>query len=150
MIINEPVTQYVKKRVEGICLNASDSVYKHAKSFYENLDPTIEHFVLIGMNRKNFVLFTKLITTGTDGTCLISNKQIFKECILFNASSFICLHNHPSGDPSPSAADQRITRQIIEASRIMEINFQDHVIIGEPENDPCSKGYYSMRESGLM
>lgn len=149
MIINEPVTQYVRKEIESVLIENSEKVSSYSKEFYsKNCDPSVESFVLIGLNIRNYVIFTKVITIGTDNACLISIKQIMKECILFNATSFICVHNHPSGDPSPSTADNRITRQVREGAQVMGITFFDHVIIGEKENDPLGLGYYSFRDTG--
>jgi DNA repair protein RadC len=58
------------------------------------------------------------------------------------------VHNHPSGDPSPSEADMRLTRRILEASRILQINLLDHVIVGAPA--PGRNGYFSFREGGVI
>jgi len=68
--------------------------------------------------------------------------------ITHSAYSFIVAHNHPSGDPSPSEADLRLTRRILEASRIMLIQLVDHVIIGMPA--PGRSSYFSFREGGVI
>ncbi len=60
------------------------------------------------------------------------------------------LHNHPSGDPSPSAADIQLTRQLREAAAAVDIPLLDHVIIGRRGADPLGRGYYSFREAGLL
>ena len=62
----------------------------------------------------------------------------------------ICAHNHPSGDPAPSAADIKITRQLREAGQAVDITLLDHVILGNASADPTGRGYYSFRESGLL
>jgi len=67
-----------------------------------------------------------------------------------SASAVIIIHNHPSGDPSPSSADIRVTRQIKEAGEIIGIALLDHIIIGTPESDPNGKGFYSFQDSGLL
>jgi DNA repair protein RadC len=59
-------------------------------------------------------------------------------------------HNHPSGDPSPSAADIQLTRQLREAATAVDIPLLDHVIIGLRGADPLGRGYYSFREAGLL
>jgi DNA repair protein RadC len=64
------------------------------------------------------------------------------------AYGFILLHNHPSGDPSPSRADEIVTRQVVEAAKLMQVCFLDHVIIGRPS--PGRAAYYSFREAGLV
>jgi DNA repair protein RadC len=67
---------------------------------------------------------------------------------LFTAYSFIMVHNHPSGDPSPSEADVRLTRRILEASRILQLNLIDPVIIGSPA--PGRSSYFSFKEGGVI
>lgn len=59
------------------------------------------------------------------------------------------MHNHPSGDPAPSAADLQVTRQCREAAKALDIQLLDHVVVGSPQNDPCGRGFYSFREAGL-
>jgi DNA repair protein RadC len=58
------------------------------------------------------------------------------------------VHNHPSGDPSPSEADMRLTRRILEAARILQVNLMDHIIIGAPEPDRSE--YFSFKEAGVI
>jgi DNA repair protein RadC len=62
----------------------------------------------------------------------------------------LCVHNHPSGDPAPSAADVQVTRQLREAAKAVDIELLDHVIVGRPASDPAGRGYYSFRESGVI
>ena len=59
-------------------------------------------------------------------------------------------HNHPSGDPSPSAPDVQVTLVLREAVRTVDIALLDHVIVGRPELDPAGRGYYSFRDAGLV
>jgi len=146
----EPVIEYKKRVVESVELNCSDSSYSHLSKFYASVEESFykEVLVLVGLNSRNKVKFTKVISIGTDRQCLVSVRDILKECLIFNCSAFIIAHNHPSGDPTPSAADLSITRKIKEASQIMDISFADHMIIGEKTNDPTGVGYYSMRSAG--
>jgi DNA repair protein RadC len=67
-----------------------------------------------------------------------------------SASSIICAHNHPSGDPAPSAPDLHVTRQLREAAKAVDIELLDHVIVGRAGSDPTGKGYFSFREAGLL
>jgi DNA repair protein RadC len=75
-------------------------------------------------------------------------REIFKAVIIHSAYSFIMVHNHPSGDPSPSEADLRLTRRIPEASRILQLHLIDHVIIKNPA--PGRSSYFSFKEAGLL
>jgi len=113
-------------------------------------DPTVEWFFVISLNRKNRALGRTAITKGTATASLVHPREIFRPLILSGASAFICVHNHPSGDPSPSQADIRATRQLREASKAMQIEFLDHVIIGEKSVDPGKQGFYSFAEAGLL
>lgn len=62
----------------------------------------------------------------------------------------ICAHNHPSGDPSPSAPDVQVTRQLREAAKAVDIELLDHVIVGRSDNDPQGRGHFSFREAGML
>ena len=62
----------------------------------------------------------------------------------------VILHNHPSGDPSPSAQDVQMTKQLREAARIIDIDLVDHLIVGTDEDDPLKVGHYSFREAGIL
>lgn len=83
------------------------------------------------------------IHTGTQKSSLVSTKSIFTRAMLCNANSIIIAHNHPSGNPNPSMDDIHITNKIKEAGEILDINLQDHVIIGD--ND-----YYSFKQEGRL
>lgn len=99
-----------------------------------------ESTFLICLNSKNQILAYTEIAKGNINTCNIDIKSIFKPIILSNACKFIIIHNHPSGDPTPSKQDFKITKEIKEASKIMHIEFLDHVVIGE-NNKFCSCMY---------
>lgn len=75
-------------------------------------------------------------------------REIFRPVIAAAAYSFVLMHNHPSGDPSPSRADENITRRMVEAAGILQIEMKDHVIIGRPA--PGRAAYYSFREAGVV
>lgn len=76
-------------------------------------------------------------------------REILRKAVVHNAHSFILVHNHPSGDPSPSDADVRMTRSIRESAALLKIEFADHLIIGAPGTGR-SKPYFSFREAGLI
>jgi DNA repair protein RadC len=70
-------------------------------------------------------------------------REVFKPAILESAASIILLHNHPSGDPTPSREDLRLTRQLVEAARIMDLRIHDHVVIGRGR-------WVSLAEKGII
>jgi DNA repair protein RadC len=112
--------------------------------------PFNEVFYVILLNTKTKPMGRVQITSGTLNSALVHPREVFRAAVLGGAHSIICLHNHPSGDPAPSSADLQITRQLSTASRAIEIPMIDHVILGRPECDPASRGYYSFREAGLL
>lgn len=88
------------------------------------------------------------VSKGTLNSSLVHPREIFKPAIQNSAASVILAHNHPSGDPSPSAQDIRITKKLIEAGKTMEIKVLDHLIIGRKTRDGAND-FFSLRESGL-
>lgn len=113
-------------------------------------DPTVEYFWVAVLNRKNRVLAVVMVTKGTANASLVHPREVLKPVIIGGGSAFVCIHNHPSGDPSPSQADIRATRQLREAAKVMQLDFLDHVIVGDKDNDPVGNGFYSFAESGLL
>jgi DNA repair protein RadC len=88
------------------------------------------------------------VTKGGLNESLAHPREIFRPAISHSANSFILVHNHPSGDPSPSEADLRLTRRLSEAARILQIQMLDHVIIGHPISG--RQGYFSFKEAGTI
>ncbi len=107
-----------------------------------------ESFHVLSLNAKNFMVNRHLISLGLVDASLVHPREVFRAAIGEDgASSVILAHNHPTGDPTPSAEDLRITRQLVEAGRIIDIKVLDHVVIGRPVNG--SPAFVSMREQGL-
>jgi DNA repair protein RadC len=131
---------------------ALDSPEKVARFMADavGVDPCVECFHIIALNRKNHPLGRILVTKGTATASLVHPREVFKPAILAGASAIICLHNHPSGDPSPSQADIRATRQLREAAKVLQIDLLDHVVLGNKVDDPMGQGYYSFAEAGLL
>lgn len=86
---------------------------------------------------------------GSLTECTASPRELLRKALVHNAPSFILLHNHPSGDPTPSDADRRTTRRLRDAAATMDITLQDHVIIGAPSASR-EKPYFSFREHGMI
>ena len=104
-----------------------------------------EAFSILTLNVKYHVLDRHLITLGIVDASLVHPREVFRPAIADGAAAIILSHNHPSGDPTPSAEDIRITRQLVEAGRILEIEVLDHLVIGR---DPTP--YVSLRDTGLV
>ena len=111
---------------------------------------TVEKFWVLCLNRKNRLLRRYEITSGTATGSLVHPREVFRAAIKAGACALIAAHNHPSGDPAPSAADLQVTRQLREAARTVDIELLDHVILGRAGTDPIGRGYFSFREAGLL
>jgi DNA repair protein RadC len=107
-----------------------------------------ELFVVLDMNGKNGIIDKRLVTMGLLDASLVHPREVFRGAIVNMAKSIVCVHNHPSGDPTPSAEDIRITSQLVEAGRVLGICVLDHVIIGR--NDDGSLQHLSLREQGIV
>jgi DNA repair protein RadC len=112
--------------------------------------PVAEMFYVVCLSRKNRPLGRHRVTMGTATAALAHPREVFRVAILANACAVVCVHNHPSGDPSPSAADIQLTRQLREASAVMDIPLLDHLVIGDRDDDPLGVGFYSFRSAGLI
>jgi len=130
-------------------LTSPDRVYAYMRDILET-HPMQEVFYVILLNQKNKPLGRIAITTGTVNSTLAHPREVFRPAILAGATAIICVHNHPSGDPAPSAPDLHVTRLLREASRTVDISLLDHVILGRAECDPANVGYYSFRSAGLL
>ena len=106
-------------------------------------DKDREEFLIVLLDTANTVCGLSRISAGGLAASIVEPRQVFKTAILANAAAIICLHNHPSGNPEPSREDIRITRQLVEAGKLLGIPIHDHIIIAE-------KTYTSLAERGLM
>ncbi len=101
-----------------------------------------EQLRIILLDTKNRVLTTKTVYQGSLNTSLIRVGELFRHAVRANCLSLIVLHNHPSGDPTPSPEDVAVTRQIVEAGKLLDIDVLDHLIIGRQR-------FVSLKERGL-
>jgi DNA repair protein RadC len=133
---------------EAPLLNRADLVAAHLQPVVHGLQ--VEKFWVLCLNRKNRLLRRVEVSSGTATAALAHPREVFREAIREAATAVICVHNHPSGDPAPSAPDVQITRQLREAARTVDIELLDHIIIGRPSADPLARGFYSFRETGML
>ena len=101
-----------------------------------------EHLRLILLDTRNHVLGTPTVYKGSLNTSVIRIGELFRYAIRDNAAALIVVHNHPSGDPAPSPEDVHVTRQIVQAGRLLDIELLDHIVIGHQR-------YASLKERGL-
>ena len=129
-------------------LNRAELVVAYLQPVVAGL--SVEKFYTLCLNRRNRLMKRVEVTSGIATATLAHPREVFRTAIAISASAVICVHNHPSGDPQPSAADLQLTRQLKEAARAVDIDLIDHVIMGRPSADPLGRGHYSFRESGLL
>lgn len=108
---------------------------------------TVETFHLVLVNTRRRLIATERLSQGTLDTLLIHPRDVFRRAIVANASAVILAHNHPSGDPTPSEADIKVTRDLIRAGHLLKIEVLDHIILGRRTQDRA-KDFLSLRELG--
>ena len=134
---------------DNLTVNTPAKTVEYLESAFA-VHPMQEAFWVILLDRKNRALGRVMISLGTLSNTLVHPREVFKPAFLASASAIIVAHNHPSGDPAPSAADIQVTRQLREAAKILDIMLIDHVIAGHAESDPLAVGYFSFRATGLL
>lgn len=103
-----------------------------------------EHFWAIALSTKNHVLRVIEVSIGSLNASIVHPRELFKEAVRASAASVVVVHNHPSGDPTPSGADIQLTRRLVKAGDVLGIELLDHVVIGD------GGAHASLRELGLM
>jgi DNA repair protein RadC len=109
----------------------------------------VETLQVVLLNARHRLIRVEIISQGTLDTILVHPREVFKAAIAANAAALVLAHNHPSGDPTPSAADIKVTRDLIRAGQLLKIEVLDHIILGRatPER---TKEYSSLRELGYF
>lgn len=102
-----------------------------------------EHFVCLFLNTKNHVVGQETLSMGSLNASIVHPREVFRAAIRRSSASIICVHNHPSGDPTPSPEDIEMTKRLVEAGNIVGIEVLDHLIIGDQK-------FISLKEQGLM
>lgn len=105
-------------------------------------DPCKEALVVLVLNARRKIIGHNLVALGTLDSCQTHPREVFRPAIVAAGSAIILMHNHPSGESTPSEADIRVTREIIRAGQLLKIDIVDHVIVGER--------YHSLRELGYF
>ncbi len=107
----------------------------------------VECFQVVLLNTRRRLIRIEKISQGTLDTILVHPREVFKMAIAANASAIVLVHNHPSGDPTPSEADVKVTRDLIRAGQLLKIEVLDHVILGR-RTESRPRDYASLRELG--
>ena len=133
-----------------VCEVAKDKVYTPedtARICADLKELAQEAFHVLLLNTRNKLINRQLVSLGVVDSTLVHPREIFRPAFLQGASAIVLVHNHPSGDPTPSAEDVKLTRQLIQVGQVMGIKILDHVIIGRATES--GRGYLSLRESAV-
>jgi len=137
------LTRRLRARVPGarVTLSGPAEVYAAYGPLMEDLKREVFRIALL--DAQNGLLHDRVISQGTLSASLVHPRDVFKPAILESAASVILLHNHPSGDPTPSREDIRLTRQLVECARLLDLRIHDHLVIGRGR-------FVSLAERGVI
>jgi DNA repair protein RadC len=133
----------VRARTPGrrTVLSGPAEVYAAFAPLMEDLKREVFRVALL--DAQNGLIRDRIVSEGTLSASLVHPREVFKPAILESAASVILLHNHPSGDPTPSREDIRLTRQLVECARLLDLRVHDHVVIGRG-------AFVSLAEQGVV
>ena len=121
------------------CLNPKQ-IFDYYSPLLKNINK--ECLYAIYLNTKGYVISEQIITQGTVSSSLIDGRDIIKWALKLSASAIILVHNHPSGDSTPSIQDMKVTNEVVKQAKLMDLVVLDHIIIGDT--------YFSMKENSLV
>ena len=108
-----------------------------------HFNPECECFAVLLLNVRQRIRGHHVVSTGLLNETMAHPREVFRAAVIGAAYSVVLMHNHPSGDPSPSQADVSLTRQLVEAGRILRVEVADHIVVG------CNR-HCSLREAGII
>lgn len=111
-------------------LSSPEAAALLARDFLRATDDDKEHFWAIFLNAQNHYLMHTLVSMGTQSASLVHPREVLGPALRIGAASLILIHNHPSGDPTPSQEDLRLTRQLVDGAQLLDLRLHDHLIIG--------------------
>ena len=123
-------------------VNTPEDVVELCASRFRGLDR--EHFWCLSLNTKNRLLKMSEVSVGSLNASIVHPRELFKDAVKASAASVVVVHNHPSGDPTPSGADIQLTRRLVKAGDVLGIELLDHVVIGDGGE------FASLRDLGHM
>ena len=127
-------------------LDSAEAIHATYGAEFQAMDREVLKVALL--DTKLRLLLMEEVALGSLNECVAHPREIFRPAIIHSAYGVIVIHNHPSGDPAPSQADHRLTRQLGEAASLLQINLIDHVIMGSSDGGRCP--YFSVREAGCL
>ena len=124
-------------------MNSPEKAVLLAKHFLHLHEQTEEYLYMICMNVKLDMTSVFELSHGNVNSSIVSVREMFQKALLANAVSVIVMHNHPSGDPTPSREDIKVTKRMVDAGDLLGVQVLDHIIVGRP-------GYTSLKEKGYL
>jgi DNA repair protein RadC len=130
---------------EGSCASVSQPIQTSTaaaallRPCFEGLDR--EQFLICGLDAKHRVIGINIVSIGSLTLAIVHPREVFKALILMNAAAFLCVHNHPSSDPTPSPEDRVLTQRLRHGAELLGITLLDHLVLGEAS-------YYSFADQG--
>jgi len=137
LVVKEHITSYLKT---GTRYTSPSQLFE---TFHFLMQETKEYFLTVHLDGKNRAVCIDIVSIGSLNQSIVHPREVYKSALVSSAAAIICVHNHPTGDPTPSSEDIAITRRLKEAGEIIGIKILDHIIIGEDD-------YCSFVEKGLM
>lgn len=134
------------------CCDCPERIYEYWQANVASAgwyNPEVETLCAIHLNTRRRATGLHLVAMGTMDTVLSSAREVFRTAIIRSAAAIVIAHNHPSGDPTPSEADIRVTRELMRAGQLLKIEVLDHVVIGRSEPDR-PRPWVSLREAGFF
>lgn len=135
-----------REQIHAAPLDTPELIHRYYAPQMQHLPQ--EQVLVVGLDTRLRHINTTLVSQGTVNEVAAHPREILRPVIARAAYAFILIHNHPSGDPSPSRADYSVTTRIVEAAALMQIQFIDHIIIGRSEGG--RNPYFSFREAGVI
>lgn len=149
MVLMESCREYAENPPDGVRLMLSEPAVVVQLLAPLARDMEREAFTVLILDAKNHLLNVDFATVGLVDRTQIHPREVFRLAIAKNASRIVLAHNHPSGDPTPSAQDIAVNRQLVEAGKIIGIEVLDHVVVVSPEKK-VGRAYVSFRQECLM
>ncbi len=132
----------LRRAAEAAVISTPEDVVAVCGPQLQGLDR--EHFWTLALNTKNRLLKIIEVSVGSLNASIVHPRELFKDAVRVSAASVVVVHNHPSGDPTPSGADIQLTRRLVKAGDVLGIELLDHVVIGDGGE------HASLRDLGLM
>ncbi|NNE90630.1 MAG: DNA repair protein RadC [Verrucomicrobiales bacterium] len=136
-----------RERYDSTPLDSPDAIFDLVGPAMQQL--TQESVRVVLLNARNRLIRVDEVHLGTVNESIAQPRDILRKVLAGSAAAFVLVHNHPSGDPSPSRADLDVTRRVKRSADDLGVDFLDHLIVGSPD-DSGSEPYFSFREGGLL